>query len=479
MTFAAIALLMAATFTCPFERVMTMDPAVGQSTVEFHAIQLVYETPLQIDYRARPYRLVSGFCNLPTVSADGLTYTFTLAHPETTSLTAADLVRSLGRLREPGRPNGWIVRDILSMRALDARTVEIRLKRRIPYFAWLMALGSTAVVGPNGEGSGPYELTRWRKNHEMVFERRKKEKTAFNTIRYLVVDDLSTQWLMFLKGEIDYIGERTLDNWDTIVDEKGELRPELAAKGIRLYSIPSLEVLYNGINMRDPVLGPNRKLRQALNAAFDFPTWQKFLEYRVSECTTVVPPGIPDRLERPFPYRFNLEKARRLLCEAGYPNGIDPKTGRRLVLHLAVGRVDQLSRSSSELLASFYEKIGIKLVIDYMPWESFLTAVNEGRVQLYRMIWVADYPSAQNFLQLFYGPNRAPGVNHSSYENSVYDAAYEAGDYLKCQEILQEDCPWVFAHYQREYSLVGPRVGNFIQSDFPYGNEQYYENAIP
>lgn len=472
-------LSLAAAFVCPFERVSTVDPAHGQSTAEQHAIQLIYETPLVIDYEARPYRLTSGFCRLPEVSADGLVYTFALAHPNDSSLTAADVVRSLKRLYEPGIPNGWIVRDIESIRAVDPATVEIKLKRRVPYFPWLMALGSCAVMGPNGEGTGPYRLVHWRKNHDMVFERRAPKPGAFNTVRYVVIDDFTTQWLMFLKGEIDYLGERDLDNWDAIVDENGALRPELAAKGIRMYSIPSLEVLYTGINMRDEVLGKNRKLRQALNAAFDFPSWEKFHEHRVTECSTVVPPGVPDRLTRPFPYRFNLAKARELMREAGYPDGIDPQTGRRLVLHLAIGRVDQMSRATSELIASFYEKIGIKLEIDYMPWDAFMKAINEGRVQLYRLVWVADYPDAQNFLQLFYGPNSAPGINHSSYANAAYDAAYERGDYLRCQEILQEDCPWVFTHYQREYSLVGPSVGNFIKSDFPYGHEQYYENIVP
>lgn len=478
MTILMTVVLLAATFVRPLERVTSMDPAVAQSTADAHAIHLVYETPLQIDYQARPYRLVPGFCELPAVSADGLVYTFRLAHPDRTVLTAEDVVRALERLRDPTCSSGWIVKNVVSAHALDAKTVEIVLGHPLRHFPWLMALDHVAVVGPKGEGSGPYELTHWRKNHEMVFKRRDGKK-GFDEIRYLVIDDLSTQWLMFLKGEIDYLGERHLDNWDAIVDANGRLRPEFTEKGIRLYSNPSLSVMYMGINMHDAVLGPNKKLRQALNAAFDFPAWEKFFEYRVTECSTPVPPGVPNRLERPLPYRFDLEKARQLMREAGYPEGIDQKTGRRLVLHLAIGRVDQSSRASSELLASFYEKIGIRLEIDYMPWDAFLTAVNEGRVQLFRLAWVADYPDAQNFLQLFYSPYRSPGINHASYENPSYDAAYESGDYKRCQEILQEDCPWVFTHHDVEHSLVGPRVRNFIPSDFPYGNEQYYENAVP
>ena len=76
------ALLLAATFTRPLERVSTMDPAMATSMYDSHAVQLVYEPPLEIDYAARPYKLVPGFCELPEVSADGLTYTFRVRERE-------------------------------------------------------------------------------------------------------------------------------------------------------------------------------------------------------------------------------------------------------------------------------------------------------------------------------------------------------------------------------------------------------------
>ena len=488
------ALLLAATFTRPLERVSTMDPAMATSIYDSHAVQLVYEPLLEIDYAARPYKLVPGFCELPEVSADGLTYVFRTLDGRRETLGAADLVRSLERLRDPKlvSPNGWILKDVDTIRALDAKTVEIRLKRRCHFFPWLMAMSPCGVVGPNGEGSGPYVLSHWRKNHEMVFERReegkgKREKErGFDEVRYLVVDDASTQWLMFLKGELDFLGEISRDNFDSIIDSEGRLDPSLEKQGVRLYSIPTMEVLHIGMNMKDPVLGPNRKLRQALNAAFDYPAWEKFYNGRILPCPTPVPPGVEGRLERPFPYAFDLAKAKRLIAEAGYPGGIDPKTGRRLVLTMSVGRATQQSREQGELAAAFYEKIGVKLEISYMTWDAFLKAVNEGRVQMFWMGWVGDYPDAQNFLQLFYSDNVSPGPNHAAYSNPAYDREYDAAlasvtedernrHWAKCQEILQEDCPWVFTHVNKAYTLVRPTVGNYIPSDFPYGHESHYE----
>ena len=497
MTVCAV-LLLAATFTRAMERVVSMEPAQARSIYDSHAVQLVYEPPLEIDYLARPYRLVPGFCELPTVSADGLVYTFKVrdgGQAPNAGLTAADMVRSLERLRDPSEvtPNGWIVKDVDTVRACDAKTVEIRLSRRCHFFPWLMAMSAVGVRGTNGEGSGPYELAAWRKNHEMVFRRRRGAgdgSRRFDVIRYLVVDDASTQWLMFLKGELDFLGEISRDNWDAVVGADGQIDAALARSGVTLHSIPTMEVLHVGVNMRDPLLGQNRKLRQALNAAFDYPAWERFCNGRILPCTTPVPPGVEGRLETPFAYAFDLGKARRLLAEAGYPAGADPQTGRRLVLTLTIGRASQESREAGELMASFYERIGIRLELAFMTWDAFVRAVNEGRTQLFRMGWVGDYPDAQNFLQLFYSKNASPGPNHALYANPDFDRAYEAAlaaptaaarnrAWAQCQEIVREDCPWIFTHVNKAYSLVRPTVRNYAPTDFPYGVEKHYEYAVP
>lgn len=491
MTIAA--LLLAASFTRTMERVSTMDPAMARSVYDTHAIALVYEAPLEVDYKARPYRLAPGFCELPEVSADGLTYVFRLRGRKNgsgASLGAEDMVRSLERLRDPDivSPNAWIVKDVDTMRAVGAGAVEMRLKRRCHYFPWLMAMSATAVRGRNGEGSGAYELSEWWRNHEMVFKRREKcvGWNGFDTVRYLVVDDASTQWLMFLKGELDYLGEIARDNWDSIVGEGGTLDPSLSAKGIRLHAISAFDVMHLGINMKDPLLGGNRKLRQALNAAFDYPAWEKFYNGRIVQCDGPVPPGVGGRLETPFRYAFDLKLAKRLLAEAGYPDGIDPTTGRHLTLTMSIGRASQESREAGELTAAFYEKVGIRLELDFKTWDAFLRAVNEGRVQLFRMGWVGDYPDAQNFLQLFYSKNASPGPNHAAYSNPDFDREYEAAldsatddernkRWFRCQEIIREDCPWVFTHYNKAFYLTRPTVGNFVPTCFPDGAEKWYE----
>jgi len=472
----SVALFLAAAFVRPMERVSTMDPAMATSLYEAQSVRLVYEAPLAIDYAARPYRLAPEYCELPEVSADGLVYTFKTLHGP-----AADMVSSLERLRDPKliSPSAWIMKDVASVRATAADRVEIRLKRCVSYFPWLMSMSQCGVRDANGAGTGAFVLEKWRKNHEMVFKRKPSalEPNTFDEVRYLVVDDASTKWLMFLKGELDYLDSVSRDNWESVVDKQGQLVPELQRRGIQMHHAPSLDSFYLGFNMTDPIVGKNRKLRQALNAAFDFPAWNRFFNNRIRESGGPVPAGVEGALPvETFPYRFNLNLAKRLMAEAGYPNGIDPQTGRRLVLTLSIGRADQESRESGELTAAFFEKIGIKLELRFHTWDAFLKATSEGRVQLFRMGWVGDYPAAQNFLQLFYSPNMRPGVNRSGYSNPEYDQAYEREDWRRCQEILREDCPWVFQHFNVINSLTGPRVGNFIPGAFLEGAERWFRH---
>lgn len=491
MTAAAL-LLASAVFTRPMGRVVTMDPIRAQTVYDAQAVQLVYETPLEIDYAARPYRLVPGLCELPETSSDGLVLTFRMRG--LSPLSAPDVVRALERLGDPANvsPGGWTMKNVESVEATDARTFTVRLKSRSHVFPWMMAMAYAAVRAPDGSGTGPYRLEKWRRNHEMVFARnpdwhgwRDCAGEPFEKIRYLVIGDATTSWLMFLKGELDFLGEVPRDNWDVVIGRDGALVPSLAASGVTLHRTPTLEVHYVGFNMRDGVIGANRKLRQALNCAFDYPTWKRFHNGRVREADGPVPPGVDGHLDAPFAFAHDLAKARRLLAEAGYPEGRDMKTGRRLELTLDVSNSSSESRETGELVASFLERVGIRLELRPHTWEAFLRAVSEGRTQMFMMKWVGDYPDAENFLQLFLSRNASPGCNRSNYANAEFDREFDAAmasadaeernaHWRRCQEILREDCPWIFCGFPEASSLMGPSVGGYVPGDFPYGQERHF-----
>jgi tRNA threonylcarbamoyl adenosine modification protein YeaZ len=536
------------------DRVNSLDPAQSASVPASRCVGLVYESLLEYDYTARPYRLIPGLAeSLPEVSTNRRVYTFRMnpanrfpadpcfgldaaGSPRDRAVVAADLVYALKRLadRKVASPGAWLVTDkILGMqafaaqsegnaptdysleveglRAPDPLTLRIELTRPFPPFLWLLAMPYASAVpqeavahygaafGEHPVGSGPYRLTSWWRNHEMTFTRRPDWRgwrqgpaavcaageTPFDRIVYRVMDDAATQWLSFLAGELDFQGEIPRDNWDAVVDAGGDLKSSLAQAGIRLHGIPAMAVAYIGINMQDPVLGPNRKLRQAIQCAFDAPGWENFLNHRVTRADGPVPPNAAGYSGEPFAYGFDLARARKRLAEAGYPDGRDPATGRRLALAIDLGRTTQQAREETELLGAFLARVGIDLQPCYHNFPAFLRKVTRKGSQLFRIDWVGDYPDAENFLQLFYTPNRSPGPNHCNYSNPAFDSLYEqaaaAEDdetvrldcFRRMQAILREDCPWIFLHFPRSFSLVHQRVRNYIPHDFPYGMEKY------
>jgi len=499
------------------DRIPSLDPITAETITASRAVMLCYETLLEYDYAARPYKLIPCLAEaLPEISADGLVYTFRIrrdrffhADPafggKPRPLTAQDLVYSFGRLadRKNAAPGSWVMQDVAEVTAPDPFTLRIRLTKPSIQFIWYLAMQYTAAVpkeavehygadfGSVCVGTGPYRLDHWRRNYEIVFRRvpewpgwKNEKGRPFDTIIYYVMDDVSTQWLSFLDGQLDFLGEISRDNWDAVIRPDGKLDDVLIKRGIKLHSMPTLETMYIGCNMRDPVVGRNKKLRQALNCAFDLPKWIRFYNNRVVPLTTPVPEGIDGRLETPFPYSFDLPRARALLAEAGYPDGIDPATGKRLTLTIDLGRANQDMRESTELLVSFFSEVGIDLQPRYNTWPAFLKKVSAGQTQLFRVGWSGDYPDPQNFLQLFISANVPPGPNRAGYVNPEFDRLYEEAvssadakvrteRWHALQRMVQEDCPWIFTHCNRAFSLTSPRVGGYIPHDFPFGMEKH------
>ncbi len=500
--------------------VKSMDPIHSEDVYNSRVVSLVYEPLLEVDYGTLPYRLKAGVCDLPEVGTNRLEYTFRLRdgvrfqddpcfpEGEGRAATAQDVVYSLSRLRDPANasPGKWTMDNVDKVEAVDVRTVVITLKKPSHVFEWLMAMAYAAVVpheavekygdsfGQHAVGTGPYRLAEWWRNYRMTFTRDAAWRgwaeignpSPYAKIEFVFVGDSFTEWLMFLGKEMDSLDEVTRNNWDAVVGKDGELVPALAKKGMQLHSAPKLQVSYVGMNMNDPLLGTNKKLRQALNCAFDAPKWKQFFNGRVEPADGPVPPGVDGRLETetPFAYAFNVEKARKLLAEAGFPDGIDPKTGKRLVIPIALGRADQGAREEVELLQGFYDRVGIRLEPQHMTWGAFLEAVNKGHTSLFMLGWVGDYPDAENFLQLFHSKNCAPGANHGNYRNPEFDKCYDEAmattnpevrraAWMRAQEIVREDCPWIFLSYPKAYTITWDHVGNYHLTDFPYGTEKY------
>jgi ABC-type transport system substrate-binding protein len=423
--------------------------------------------------------------------------------------------------------------EVEGLQALDDYTLQISLTDPYPQLLYILAMHYAFAVPHEAVdfygqdfvnhpvGTGPYELVDWRRNSRIEFVRSPKWaetgrvelyptngtpedveagllKDAGKQLPFIdrmvqyVIEDSTTAWMMFLSGQL---GSSAIsrDNWDEVITGDKKLNDSLGERGIGLISAPTLDVYYIGFNWDDAVVGQNtdpeqnernKKLRQALSCAYDFDQMNQFMNYRLYPLGGPIPQPLAGSLKKPSPYAFNLEKAKQLLVEAGYPEGIDPTTGKRLELSIELGSADSNTRQSMELMADMYQKVGIVLKSSYNTWPAFIEKMNRRQGQMFRLGWVADYPDAENFLQLFYSKNESPGPNHSNYRNADVDVMYEqirtmqatperTAIYEEMAEIIVEDSPWIFLFQPMSYALKHSWLENYVPHDFPYGMGKY------
>jgi oligopeptide transport system substrate-binding protein len=419
------------------------------------------------------------------------------------------------------------------IKGLDRYTLQVKLLKPYPQLIWILTMSYTFVVPREAVdyygkeflnhaiGTGPYVVGEWKyRNYRIVYRRNPDFHADFypthgepgdkakglledagqrlpiiEEVTQYVVSDNSTEWLMFLDGKLATAGI-SRDNFSAVITPQRDLTPELKAKHIRLETAPELWTEYLGFNMEDPVVGMSkdpetnvrhRKLRQALSHTIDVDKWIEFYNHRMRPANSTIPPGIAGHDDSaPAPYPFDLKKARQLLAEAGYPEGIDPKTDRRLTLTIELRNASEPEeRQSFDLLASFFMSIGVELRPSYNNWPEFLKKMERKQQQMFRLGWVADYPDAENFLQLFTTKSVSPGPNHTNYSNPAFDELYERATimqdspertalYQKLNDMVMEDSPWILLDYPLAFGLQQDWLKNYKFHAFPYPNMKFY-----
>jgi len=302
-------------------------------------------------------------------------------------------------------------------------------------------------------------------------------------------------WTKFLQGYYDLSGVSS-DSFDQAVRVTGSDRLELTeamrARGIGLVTAVNTSIFYMGFNMLDAVVGGygprKRALRQAIAIAVDYGEFISiFLNGRGVEAQGPIPPGIfgyVDGREGIDPYVFDwadgrprrkpLAEARRLLAEAGYPKGVDPATGKPLVLYFDTLGTGPEDRARLNWFRKQFAKLGIQLVIRNTDYNRFQDKMRNGTAQIFQWGWNADYPDPENFLFLLYGPNgkvEHGGENAANYANAEFDRLFERMRAMpdgperlalirRMVRIVQRDAPWLFGFYPKTLSLHHAWVGN-------------------
>jgi ABC-type transport system substrate-binding protein len=300
----------------------------------------------------------------------------------------------------------------------------------------------------------------------------------------------------FRQGFYDIeVFERTDTGLPYIVEmqDSEQVREEYQAKGFRLPKFTDVHSWLIGFNMLDPVIGKgdtperqmrNRKLRQAISVAIDWEEYSKIFPKKGGETAmSPLPAGIfgsrhgttagvnpvTHKIVDGKIVRRSIEDAKKLMVEAGYPDGRDAKTGLPLVINYDYYALPTPERKAEiDWVVKQFAKLGIQLEVRATDNNQFQDKVRKGKHQVYWLGWLADYPDAENFLFLLYGPNGkscCDGENTSNYADAEYDRLFSKLKLMddgpekqalvdKMVKIAQEDAPWSFGYFPYSTSAV-------------------------
>ncbi len=307
-------------------------------------------------------------------------------------------------------------------------------------------------------------------------------------------------WNKFLQGYYDASGISS-DSFDQAVrvNVGGDvaLTDEMRDKGIRLLTSVKTSTFYMGFNMLDPVVGGlgerSTRIRQAISIAVDQEEYISiFQNGRGIAAQSPLPPGIfgyeggeaglntvvYDWVDGK-PRRKPVEVARKLMVEAGYPNGRDGKTGEPLVIYLDTTSGGMGEKSRLDWLTRQFAKIDIQLVVRSTDFNRFQDKIRKGNVQLYYLGWNADYPDPENFFFLLDGNEGKAakgGENASNYANPEFDRLFARMKNMnntperlqivrEMNRTLHHDAPWDFGLHPKSYTLSHRWLKNRKPSD--------------
>ena len=362
-------------------------------------------------------------------------------------------------------------------------------------------------------GTGPYMLTVNNPNRQMVLER----NPHFHDERYPSEGELEDRrsgllkdagqrlpfidrivfslekenipyWNKFMQGYYDRSAVPT-ESFDQAVRFTGsgdtDISDDMKARGIQLNISVATSTYYVGFNMLDPVLGGHgeraRRLRRAISIAVDVEDQISiFHNGRGIAAQGPIPPGIFGyrtgcgglnryvyRCVQNVAQRRTLDEARALLAEAGYPGGLDLRTGKPLLVYFDTPATGPAEKARFEWYTNQLARLNIQLVVRATDYNRFQEKMRKGDAQLFEWGWNADYPDPENFLFLLYGPNKkvgGEGENAANYDNPEFNRLFEKLKNLEngpvrrqlieqVLEVARRDAPWVWGVHPRLFTL--------------------------
>ncbi|HKW80446.1 MAG TPA: ABC transporter substrate-binding protein [Casimicrobiaceae bacterium] len=363
---------------------------------------------------------------------------------------------------------------IPGLEAVDRYTVRFRLTDTDYNFAYILASPTTSIVArevierysedtkAHPVGSGPYMLAKWERgarivlhanpgfrgfvwdfqpsanpwDKDVVAAMKGKQMPQIGVVDVRLIEEEQSRWLAFLGAEIDYIDR--FGSFSAIAIPNNKVAPNLAKRGIRLYRYLEPEMTYYYFNMVDPVVGSFDKdkiaLRRAITMAYDIDEEIRVIrKSQAIRAESPIPPGVVgfDPNYR-APYHYDPVLANKLLDYFGYKRGSDGyrtlPDGKPLVVTLW-STPEAIAREYDELWKKSLDVIGVRFATEKIKFADQIKKGRACQMQFAGAAWTADWPTADNFLQLSYGPNVGED-NYACYKSAAFDEYYRKAQHL-------------------------------------------------
>ena len=469
---------------------VTLDPAVAQDNNSATYLVEIFSGLVTLDANLE---VVPDLAERWDLSADGRTYTFHLRDnarfQDGRPVTAADVEYALERACSPelhsstasiylsdivgvaARQQGEAGR-ISGLQVIDDHTLSLTIDAPKAYFLAKLTYPVAFVVDrkdverggdwyrrPNG--TGPFRLASWESDR-IVLERNPHYyggAVRLERVSYMLSG--GSPMAMYENGRLDIVDVGLFDI-ERVQDPDNPLNAELTV-------VPRLDVQYLGMNVEvEPFDDP--LVRRAFAQALDRKRLANVvLKKTVLPAAGILPPGIPGYREDYAGLAYDPEAALEALRASRYRDAADLP---EVVLHIS-GEGGGLPPSAEAIVAMLRDNLGVEVRVEMTPWARFLEDLNARRLGLYMLGWVADYPDAQDFMDILFHSQSAE--NHMAYSNPEVDRLLEKARvetnvdarlalYRQAEEAIVADAPWVPLWHSRDYVLVKPYVRGAVFS---------------
>lgn len=466
----------------------SLDPAFSKDQATMWCDNQIFSGLVQVDEQLNVQPCIARSW---TISEDGLHYTFLLRNDvyfhddekfpngKGKKVTAQDFVYSFHRLIDSAvaSTGGWLFNDKVDksnpFEAVNDSVFKINLLTPFHPMLGMLTLQYCSVVPKeivdfygkdfrsHPVGTGPFKMVRWEENNVLILTRNDNyfEKDSAGVrlpylkgVRISFIADRGTEFLQFSQGKLDFMTGLDISYKDKLLTRTGDLQPEWKST-VNFEKMPYLNTEYLGISMaKQPYAAlKNKKVRQAINYAIDRKKMIAYLRngIGISAENGMIPKGVPCYDEHFKGFTYDVDKAKKLLIEAGYPNG---KGIGEIKVYSNPTYQDLITNIANEL-----SNIGITLKIENTPATFLREAMRKNEVEFFRASWIGDYPDGENYLALFYSRNGAP-PNYTFFKNEQYDKLYEAAMketdaqktcslYRQMEQIIIEEAPVVPLFY--------------------------------